>query len=219
MDVDLNRRHFIAAGGTISLAGCYGLNRVLTTDDESETESTTTEDQASDPDIDSDQAGSTDEPPEERDETTPENQSQGDGNDTQDNESPSDSESDSDSNSESESESESEPDTPAIEVVNIVADQTQAHYEPAAEPEYDTDELFVVFTVENTGDRPVVDVRVDAWCYASDDSELGHEWLEIARLFPGSPQSYELVFTDVEHPERAVDGGEFTVEVTAASYS
>lgn len=210
----MQRRTILATLGIATAGSYFGLTSQ--DQDKEQTEETTqdtntnsnntanTEENENSPDISADEANSTDEPPQERNETTPQEQDQDTNQSTPEE---SDNESASTDNTTTAT-PEGEP-AEAIEFVeyDVVLDEAQ-------DPDYESDELYAVGTIRNTTSHPVVDVRVEGYITV-DGEEIVREYTEYARI-----DAYTDLHLRIDFPydERAADG-QFHLFVSAAEWA
>jgi hypothetical protein len=214
----MKRRTVLGAVGIggVSLAGCFGLQQRLGSDDEDgpsqEESNQQDQDSNSDPSISADEANSTDTPPEEREETQAQQEEKNQSELDEENSTQEGAE-----NNESENENGSEPtqDTPdgdprdAIEITDH-----QMIFEEASDPTYEQDQLYAQGILRNTVDHPLRDVRVDGYAYASGE-EVGHEFVEYAYINGTGERRFELPF----YVDAPAEVEEYTLTVSAASWA
>lgn len=200
----MNRRKFLAGSGIgiASIAGCYGLGQTLSTEDTAAPSADGSNQTGENPDISADQANSTDTPPQEREETSPETE---DATQSESNETVQDSEP-------AESVEQGPPDKDPTQAIEIP--EHQMIFEEAAGPQYGSDELFLQGVIRSTSTHPLQNIRLDGYAYAG-DTEVGHEFLEYASLEGRGERQFELPFF-VENPSE-VDW--YELAVTAAQWA
>lgn len=189
----MNRRTLLAAvgAGAGGFAGCAALKRtVLSDDDESSGGANESGNESSSTDADS-----TETPPEGREETDPETTTQ--------------------ENETEQSDEVNETETPSadpIDAVEIV--EHEMIFDEAADPNYESDELYINAIIRNTTDRDLTNVRLDAYAYAN-EIPVGHEYIEYSALEADVEKEPEIQFylDDPAAVER------YRLEVTAAQWA